>query len=178
MARGVNKVILIGNLGSDVELKYTPSGGAVANVSIATSDSWTDKSGQRQERTEWHRLVFWNKLAEIVGQYLKKGSKIYIEGRLQTRSWDDQSGQKKYTTEIVVTDMQMLDGRNDGATGGGGGMGGAPGGGFAGGGPPAGGDFGQTDFGQPGGGQVGGGPSGGGPSGGGGATTEDDDLPF
>ncbi len=191
MARGVNKVILIGNLGGDPEVRYTPGGAAVANATLATNESWNDREGQRQERTEWHRLVFWSKLAEIVGQYLKKGSKIYIEGRLQTRSWDDQSGQKKYTTEVVVTDMQMLDGRGDGAMGGGGSMGGAPGGGgFAGGGPPAGGgDFGQTDFGQPDGGQPGGGPSGGapsggapsggGPSGGGGeATTEDDDLPF
>ena len=109
---GINKVILIGNIGSDPEIKYLPNGTPVANFSLATSEFWTDKSsGQKQERTEWHRLVLWRKLAEIAGQYLKKGSKIYVEGKLQTRSWDDQSGQKRYTTEIVVDDMQMLDGR-------------------------------------------------------------------
>ena len=161
---GVNKVILIGNLGGDPEVRYTPGGAAVANVNLATNESWTDREGQRQERTEWHRLVFWSKLAEIVGQYLKKGSKVYVEGRLQTRQWDDQSGQKRYTTEIVVSDMQMLDGRGDGAMGGGGGMDGPQGGE-----PPSGG----ADFGQGGGG--GGGDGGGG---GGGTVTEDDDLPF
>ena len=154
---GVNKVILIGNLGGDPEVRYTPGGAAVANVNLATNESWNDREGQRQERTEWHRLVFWSKLAEIVGQYLKKGSKVYVEGRLQTRQWDDQSGQKRYTTEIVVSDMQMLDGRGDGAIGGG--MGGPQGGAAPGGGPPAGGG----DYGQ---------------GGGGGADTEDDDLPF
>lgn len=111
---GVNKVILIGNLGSDPEVKYTPSGVPVANINLATNESWTDKGGERQERTEWHRLVIWRKLAEIVGQYLRKGSKIYVEGRLETRSWDDQSGQKRYTTEVVVNDLQMLDGRGEG----------------------------------------------------------------
>ena len=110
---GVNKVILIGNLGADPEVKYTPSGAPVVNVNLATNESWTDRSGERQERTEWHRLVIWRKLAEIVGQYLKKGSKIYVEGRLETRSWDDPSGQKRYTTEVVVNDMQMLDSRGD-----------------------------------------------------------------
>lgn len=110
---GVNKAILIGNLGSDPEVKYTPSGVPVANVSLATNESWTDRSGERQERTEWHRLVFWRKLAEIVGQYLRKGSKVYVEGRIETRSWDDQNGQKRYTTEIVVNDMQMLDSRGE-----------------------------------------------------------------
>ncbi len=115
MSRGVNKVILIGNIGSDPEVKYTPNGVPVANFSLATSESWTDKgSGQRQERTEWHRLVLWRKLAEIAGQYLKKGSKIYVEGKLQTRSWDDQSGQKRSITEIVVDSMEMLDGRGEG----------------------------------------------------------------
>ncbi len=113
MARGVNKVILIGNLGGDPEIKQISSGATVANVTLATNESWTDKSGQKQERTEWHRLVFWNKLAEIVGQYLKKGSKIYCEGRLQTRQWENKEGAKMYTTEISVTDMQMLDGRGD-----------------------------------------------------------------
>ena len=116
---GVNKVTLIGNLGSDPELKYTPSGVPVTNFNLATSESWADKStGERQERTEWHRLVLWRKLAEIAGQYLKKGSKIYVEGKLQTRSWDDQNGQKRYTTEVVVNDMQMLDSRGDSAGGG------------------------------------------------------------
>ncbi|MCY4605786.1 MAG: single-stranded DNA-binding protein [Gemmatimonadetes bacterium] len=115
MARGVNKVILIGNLGSDPEVRYTPNGAPVANFSLATSESWNDRNtGERQERTEWHRLVLWSKLAEIAGQYLKKGAKIYVEGRLQTRSWDDQSGQKRYTTEVVVNDMQMLDSRGEG----------------------------------------------------------------
>ena len=111
MSRGVNKVILIGNLGSDPEVKFTPSGVPVTNFNLATSETWTDKSGERQERTEWHRLVLWRRLAEIAGQYLKKGGKIYVEGKLQTRSWDDQSGQKRYTTEVVVDEMQMLDGR-------------------------------------------------------------------
>ena len=127
MARGVNKVILIGNLGSDPEVKYLSSGVPVANVSLATSESWTDKqSGERQEKTEWHRLVIWRKTAEIAGQYLRKGSKIYVEGRLETRSWEDQSGQKKYTTEIVVNDMQMLDSRGDSMDRGGGGEAGPP----------------------------------------------------
>ena len=120
MARGVNKVILIGNLGSDPEVRYTPNGAPVANFSLATSESWNDRNtGERQERTEWHRLVLWSKLAEIAGQYLKKGAKIYVEGRLQTRSWDDQSGQKRYTTEVVVNDMQMLDSRGEGGGSGG-----------------------------------------------------------
>ena len=112
---GVNKVILIGNLGSDPEVRYTPSGVPVANFSLATTETWTDKSGERQERTEWHRLVLWRKLAEIAGQYLKKGGKLYVEGKLQTRSWDDQSGQKRYSTEVVVNDMQMLDSRGESA---------------------------------------------------------------
>ena len=117
MSRGVNKVILIGNLGADPEVKYTPSGSAVVNVNLATNDSWTDRNGEKQERTEWHRLVFWSKLAEIAGQYLHKGSKVYVEGRLQTRQYD-KDGQKHYTTEIVVNDMQMLDGRGDVTEGG------------------------------------------------------------
>lgn len=119
MARGVNKVILIGNLGSDPEVRYTPDGVPVANFSLATNESWNDKDGQRQERTEWHRLVLWRRQAEVAQQYLKKGSKIYVEGRLQTRSWDDQSGQKRYATEIVVNDMQMLDSRGEGGGSGG-----------------------------------------------------------
>ena len=109
---GLNKVMLIGNLGQDPEVKYTPAGVPVANASIATSESWTDQNGERQERTEWHRLVFWRKLAEIVGQYLKKGSKVYVEGKLQTRKWSDQQGNDRYTTEVVVRDMQMLGGRS------------------------------------------------------------------
>jgi single-strand DNA-binding protein len=118
MARGINKVILIGNLGNDPETKFLPSGGAVTNVSLATSESWKDKqTGQPQERTEWHRVVFFNRLAEIAGQYLKKGSKVYIEGSLRTRSWE-QDGQKRYSTEIVASEMQMLDGRGEGASGG------------------------------------------------------------
>ena len=152
---GVNKVILIGNLGSDPEVKYTTNGAPVANVSLATNESWNDRNGERQERTEWHRLVFWRKLAEIVGQYLRKGSKVYVEGRLETRSWDDQSGQKRYTTEIVVNDMQMLDGR--GEQGEGSGMTPPPPSG-----PP---DVGGNDFGA----------SGNAPDGG---SDVDDDLPF
>lgn len=115
MARGVNKVILVGNLGNDPEVRYLPSGGAVANISVATTDSWRDKaSGDRQERTEWHRVVLFNRLGEIAGQYLRKGAKIYIEGRLQTRKWQGQDGQDRYSTEIVATDMQMLDSRGGG----------------------------------------------------------------
>lgn len=114
MARGVNKVILIGNLGADPEVRYMPSGTAVANVSIATSESWKDKdSGQQQERTEWHRVVLFARVAEVAGQYLRKGSKVYIEGKLQTREWE-KDGIKRYSTEIVVDvsgTMQMLDGR-------------------------------------------------------------------
>ncbi|VAX02352.1 Single-stranded DNA-binding protein [hydrothermal vent metagenome] len=122
MARGVNKVILIGNLGQDPEVKYMPNGGAVTNVTIATSESWKDKStGEQKEKTEWHRVVFFQRLAEIVGEYLKKGSKVYIEGKLQTRKWQDQSGNDRYTTEIVANEMQMLDSRGGGGSGGGGG---------------------------------------------------------
>ena len=119
MARGVNKVILIGNLGKDPELKYFPNGDAFCNLTLATSESWTDKqSGEKKERTEWHNIVFTRKLAEIAGQYLKKGSKIYVEGSLRTRKWQDKEGGDRYTTEIQVGDMQMLDGRG-GAAGGG-----------------------------------------------------------
>jgi single-strand DNA-binding protein len=115
MARGINKVILIGNLGNDPETRYMPSGGAVTNISLATSESWKDKqTGQPQERTEWHRVVFFNRLAEIAGEYLRKGSKVYVEGSLRTRKWQDQSGQDRYTTEIVANEMQMLDSRGGG----------------------------------------------------------------
>jgi len=111
MARGVNKVILIGNLGKDPEVRYTPSGTAIANITLATSESWKDKqTGENVERTEWHRVVFYQRLAEIVGEYLRKGSKVYVEGRLQTRKWQDKnSGQDRYTTEIIADSMQMLD---------------------------------------------------------------------
>ena len=144
----VNKVILIGNLGKDPELRYTPGGAAVTNFSIATNERWKDKSGQSQERTEWHNIVLWGRLAEIANDYLKKGSPVYIEGRLQTRSWEDRDGNKRYTTEVVGNQMQML-GR---AEGGGGGRES---------GPPEGG--------------VGPGPA---PEGDSGADKVDDDLPF
>jgi len=112
MARGINKVILIGNLGADPEVKYMPSGDAVTTVRLATSESWKDKTtGENVEKTEWHRVVFFKRLAEIAGEYLKKGSKVYVEGRLQTRKWQGQDGQDHYTTEIVANEMQMLDGR-------------------------------------------------------------------
>lgn len=112
MARGVNKVILIGNLGNDPEVRYTPSGSAVASVSLATSETWKDKqSGELQDRTEWHRIVFFNRLAEIVGEYLHKGSKIYVEGSLRTRKWQDKNGMDRYTTEIIANEMHMLDSR-------------------------------------------------------------------
>jgi single-strand DNA-binding protein len=113
MARGINKVILVGNLGRDPETRYMPSGGAVTNVSIATSKGWKDRdSGEQKERTEWHRIVFFNKLAEIAGEYLKRGSKVYIEGELRTRDWE-KDGQKHYTTEVVASEMQMLDSRGE-----------------------------------------------------------------
>lgn len=116
MARGINKVILIGNLGGDPEVRYTPGGSAVTTVSIATSDGWKDKdSGEMKERTEWHRVVFFNRLAEIAGEYLKKGSKVFVEGRLQTRKWQDKDGNDKYTTEIVAGEMQMLDSKGGSA---------------------------------------------------------------
>ena len=114
MSRGVNKVILVGNLGNDPETKYTPSGSAITNLSVATSESWKDKqTGEAQERTEWHRVVGFNRLAEIMGEYLRKGSKVYIEGQLRTRKWQDKDGNDRYTTEIVARDMQMLDSRGE-----------------------------------------------------------------
>ena len=118
MARGINKVILVGNLGADPETRYTASGSAVTNISLATTDSWRDKgTGEQQERTEWHRVVFFNRLAEIAGEYLRKGRQVYVEGRLQTRKWQDQNGQDRYTTEVVASEMQMLGGREDGGGG-------------------------------------------------------------
>ncbi|MBL6689431.1 MAG: single-stranded DNA-binding protein [Pseudomonadales bacterium] len=150
MARGINKVILVGNLGRDPETRYMPSGGAVTNASVATSKQWRDRdSGEQKERTEWHRVVFFNRLAEIAAEYLKKGSKVYIEGELRTRDWE-RDGQKHYTTEIVANEMQMLDGRGDFPQGSG--SGGAPmGGGSSGGGGNYGGGSGgpADDFGPP-----------------------------
>ena len=120
MARGINKVILIGNLGAAPEIRYAASGGAIATVRLATAESWRDKeSGEQQERTEWHRVVFFGRTAEVVEQYLRKGSQIYVEGRLQTRKWQDRDGNDKYTTEIVANEMQMLGGRGGGGGGGG-----------------------------------------------------------
>ncbi|MBM7455548.1 single-strand DNA-binding protein [Oceanisphaera litoralis] len=146
--RGINKVILIGHLGQDPEVRYMPSGGAVANITLATSESWRDKqTGEQKERTEWHRVVFFGKLAEIVGEYLRKGSQVYVEGRLQTRKWQGQDGQDRYTTEVVVDvggTMQMLGGRPQG-----GGQSGGQGG------------WGQQQGGQPQGGQQQGAPQGG-----------------
>ena len=113
----LNKVTLIGRLGADPEVRYMPSGGAVANISLATNFRWKDKqTGEKKESTEWHRVVFFNRLAEIVGEYLKKGAQVYVEGRLQTRKWQDQGGHDRYTTEIIATEMQMLDSRSGGTS--------------------------------------------------------------
>jgi single-strand DNA-binding protein len=115
--KGINKCIILGHLGQDPEVRHMPSGGAVTNVSVATSETWKDKNtGQQESRTDWHRIVFFNKLAEIAGQYLKKGSKVYIEGALRTRTWD-KDGEKRYTTEIVASEMQMLDSKSEGVSG-------------------------------------------------------------
>jgi single-strand DNA-binding protein len=115
-SRGINKVILIGNLGQDPEVRYMPNGGAVCNITVATSETWKDKNtGEQQEKTEWHRVVMFRRLAEIAGEYLKKGSKVYLEGKLQTRKWQDQQGQDRYTTEVVADEMQMLDSRGGSA---------------------------------------------------------------
>ena len=117
MARGINKVILIGNLGKDPEVRYSANGGAIANITLATSESWKDKnSGEQVDKTEWHRVVFFRRLAEIAGEYLKKGSKVYIEGKLQTRKWQDKDGQDRWTTEIVANEMQMLDSKGGGSS--------------------------------------------------------------
>ncbi|MEH2921636.1 single-stranded DNA-binding protein SSB1 [Samsonia erythrinae] len=125
-SRGVNKVILVGNLGQDPEVRYMPNGGAVANITLATSESWRDKqTGEQKEKTEWHRVVLFGKLAEVAGEYLRKGSQVYIEGALQTRKWTDQSGVERYTTEVVVNvggTMQMLGGRQSGGAAAGGGQ--------------------------------------------------------
>ena len=184
-SRGVNKVILVGNLGNDPESRFLPSGGAVTNITVATSETWKDKqTGQPQERTEWHRVVFFNRLAEIVNEYLRKGSKVYLEGSLRTRKWQDkQSGQDRYTTEIVASEMQMLDSR--GASQSGGGY--QPQGDYDQGGRQSGGQQsgGQQPGGQQSGGQQPGGPQGV-PSGGGSSGTApatdfgdfNDDIPF
>jgi single-strand DNA-binding protein len=156
MAGGVNKVILVGNLGADPDMRYTPSGQGVCELRLATSESWNDKNGQRQERTEWHRVVVWGKRAEICSKYLSKGRQVYVEGRIQTRSYDDKDGNKRYITEIIAADVQFLGGggREGGGAGRGRGDEGPP--------PPS-----DADFGGYGGG--GGGGAGGGP---------DDDIPF
>lgn len=118
MARGINKVILIGNVGVDPEVRYLPNGNAVTTLSLATSESWKDKTtGEKQDRTEWHRVVCFNRLGEIAGEYVRKGSKLYVEGSLRTRKWQDQQGQDKYTTEIVASDIQMLDSKGGSAGG-------------------------------------------------------------
>ena len=115
MSRGINKAIILGNLGNDPEVRYLPNGDAVANITVATSESWTDKqSGEKKEQTEWHKVTFYGRLAEVVGEYLRKGSKVYVEGKLQTRKWTDQQGVERYTTEIKASDMQMLDAQPQG----------------------------------------------------------------
>ncbi len=169
MAGSVNKVILIGNLGADPEVRDFPSGGKVCNLRIATSETWRDRtSGERRERTEWHRVaIYAEPLVRVAEQYLRKGSKIYLEGQLETRKWQDQSGQDRFTTEIALrpyrSELTMLDGRSEGGAGGG-----APsGGGYGGGGAPSGGGYGGGDQG-----------SGGGGTGGGGRSDMDDDIPF
>ena len=152
MARGVNKVIIVGNLGNDPDTRYMPSGGAVTNLSIATNESWKDKqTGEQKERTEWHRVAMFGRLAEIAAEYLRKGSQVYIEGRLRTRKWQDQSGNDRYTTEIVADEMQMLGGRS-------------------GAGAPAMNDMGGPPPGPP--------PQGGGGRSSGGGDDFDDDIPF
>jgi single-strand DNA-binding protein len=170
MAGGVNKVILIGNLGADPEVRFTPGGQAVANFRIATSDTWTDKNGQKQERTEWHRIVVWGKLAELCGEYLKKGRQCFVEGRLQTREWTDKEGRKNYTTEVVANGVTFLGGREGAGGGGGGGGGGSRGGGSQRGGGQSQGGGGYDDYGPPPGMDEGGGGGGGGGG--------DDDIPF
>ncbi|HXY98128.1 MAG TPA: single-stranded DNA-binding protein [Steroidobacteraceae bacterium] len=170
MARGVNKVIIIGNLGADPETRAMPSGTTVANLRVATSESWRDKqTGEQQERTEWHRVALFGRLAEVAGEYLRKGSQVYIEGSLRTRKWQDKQGNDRYSTEIVGNDLQMLGGR-------GGGAGGGPGGGMA---PVGAGAGGGREFGEDTGGGGGGGGAGRSGGGGGGSGEEfDDDIPF
>jgi single-strand DNA-binding protein len=171
MARGVNKVIIIGNLGADPETRAMPSGTTVANLRVATSESWRDKqTGEQQERTEWHRVALFGRLAEVAGEYLRKGSQVYIEGSLRTRKWQDKQGNDRYSTEIVGNDLQMLGGR-------GGGAGGSGGGAMPPGGPGAAGGGGREAPGEDSGGGGGGGGAGRG-SGGGAGEEFDDDIPF
>ena len=153
---GVNKAILVGNLGRDPELRHTPNGQAVVNFTLATSETWTDKSGERQERTEWHRIVVWGRTAEMCNQYLSKGRTVYVEGRIQTREWEDKEGNKRYTTEINAQNVNFIGPRTDGGGGGGGGYSGGGGGGR---------NDGPMDSGAPMGGGAGSGPV-------------DDDIPF
>jgi single-strand DNA-binding protein len=162
MAGGVNKVILVGNLGADPDMRYTPSGQGVCELRIATSESWNDKNGQRQERTEWHRIVVWGKRAEVCSKYLSKGRQVFVEGRIQTRTYDDKDGNKRYITEIIAADVQFLGGGGREGGGGGGGREGGAGGQRNDGPPPSDGDF--------------GGYGGGGNTGGSGGP--DDDIPF
>ena len=185
MARGVNKVILVGNLGADPETRAMPSGSTVANLRIATSESWRDKtSGEQQERTEWHRVALFGRLAEIASEYLKKGSQVYIEGSLRTRKWQDKQGQERFSTEIVGNELQMLGGRGGGGAGGGGGGGGgyersgASGGAGSGGAPAPGGRGGGGSGGDPYAEYAGPQGGGGGHEGGGGKDDFDDDIPF
>lgn len=176
MARGVNKVIIIGNLGADPETRAMPSGTTVANLRVATSESWRDKqTGEQQERTEWHRVALFGRLAEVAGEYLRKGSQVYIEGSLRTRKWQDKQGNDRYSTEIVGNDLQMLGGRGGGAGGASGGPM-PPGGAGAGAGAGAGGG-GREPFGEDTGGG-GGAPRGGGGGSGGSGEEFDDDIPF
>ena len=162
MAGGVNKVILVGNLGADPDMRYTPSGQGVCELRIATSESWNDKNGQRQERTEWHRIVVWGKRAEVCSKYLSKGRQVFVEGRIQTRTYDDKDGNKRYITEIIAADVQFLGGGGREGGGGGGGRESGAGGQRNDGPPPSDGDF--------------GGYGGGGNTGGSGGP--DDDIPF
>ena len=178
MARGINKVILIGNLGADPETRAMPSGTTVANLRVATSESWRDKqTGEQQERTEWHRVALFGRLAEIAGEYLRKGSQVYIEGSLRTRKWQDKEGKDRYSTEIVGNDLQMLGGRGGGGGGSGGAM--APGGSGGGAMPPGGAGAGGGGREPHGGEDTGGGGGGAGRGSGGGSGEEfDDDIPF
>jgi single-strand DNA-binding protein len=164
MARGINKVIIVGNVGGDPETRYMPSGSAVTNLTVATNESWKDKqTGEQKERTEWHRVAMFNRLAEIAAEYLRKGSQVYIEGKLRTRKWQDKSGQDRYTTEIIADEMQMLGGRGGSGSGGGGNFGGGSAGG------PSGDDMGGSQGGSQGGGNA---PPQPGPD------DFDDDIPF
>jgi single-strand DNA-binding protein len=172
MARGVNKVIIIGNLGADPETRAMPSGTTVANLRVATSESWRDKqTGEQQERTEWHRVALFGRLAEVAGEYLRKGSQVYIEGSLRTRKWQDKQGNDRYSTEIVGNDLQMLGGR-------GGGAGGTGGGAMPPGGPGPGGGGREQSGEDAGGGAAGGGGGAGRGAAGGGGEEFDDDIPF